>query len=180
MANEIEKFDPSKLMEGVKDRIKATFVSLIPDELWDSMVEKEVYVFTTGRIKMHHDYVGTVDGKAKYNDWEERIPYSQKPITDNWGNEKPGAVADISPLQKMIRELLRERFRKDLAEFLDSEEYHGIYLDYGQPQAGKAVEELLVNNADTVFHSFMAGMLQSAIDNMRYHIRTTLQGGGNM
>ena len=45
MENQIEKFDPSKLMDGVKDRIKATFVSLIPDDAWNSMVEKELYVF---------------------------------------------------------------------------------------------------------------------------------------
>ena len=31
MDNQVEKFDPSKLMDGVKDIIKATFVSLIPD-----------------------------------------------------------------------------------------------------------------------------------------------------
>ena len=47
----IEKFDPSKLMDGVKDRIKSTFVSLIPDDAWEKMVEKEIYVFTTGRIE---------------------------------------------------------------------------------------------------------------------------------
>lgn len=42
MAEEIQKFDPSTLMQGVKDRIKATFASLIPDEQWDQMVKKEV------------------------------------------------------------------------------------------------------------------------------------------
>lgn len=39
--NQVEKFDPSKLMDGVKDRIKATFVSLIPDEQWEQMVDVE-------------------------------------------------------------------------------------------------------------------------------------------
>ena len=29
MSNEIEKFDPATLMQGVKDRVKATFVSVI-------------------------------------------------------------------------------------------------------------------------------------------------------
>lgn len=38
----IEKFDPSKLMEGVRDRIKATFISLIPDDRWDELVKTEV------------------------------------------------------------------------------------------------------------------------------------------
>lgn len=42
MENGIEKFDPSTLMQGVKDRIKATFVSLIPDEQWTEMVRSEV------------------------------------------------------------------------------------------------------------------------------------------
>lgn len=37
--NEVEKFDPSKMMDGVKDRIKATFASLIPDTAWDQMVK---------------------------------------------------------------------------------------------------------------------------------------------
>ena len=45
MENNIEKFDPSKLMQGVRDRIKATFVSLIPEEHWEQLVKKEIDVF---------------------------------------------------------------------------------------------------------------------------------------
>lgn len=45
MAENIEKFDPSTLMQGVKDRIKATFVSLIPDEQWGQMVKAEIDSF---------------------------------------------------------------------------------------------------------------------------------------
>lgn len=43
--SEVEKFDPSKLMDGVKDRIKATFISLIPDDQWEIMVKKEIDKF---------------------------------------------------------------------------------------------------------------------------------------
>ena len=39
---QVQKFDPATLMQGVKDRIKATFVSLIPEEQWEEMVKKEV------------------------------------------------------------------------------------------------------------------------------------------
>lgn len=45
MESQLEKFDPSTLMQGVKDRIKSTFVSLIPDAQWDSMVQKEIDSF---------------------------------------------------------------------------------------------------------------------------------------
>ena len=42
---QVQKFDPATLMQGVKDRIKATFVSLIPEEQWEEMVKKEVDKF---------------------------------------------------------------------------------------------------------------------------------------
>jgi len=42
---QVQKFDPSTLMQGVRDRIKATFVSLIPDEQWEQMVETEMKSF---------------------------------------------------------------------------------------------------------------------------------------
>lgn len=42
---QVQKFDPATLMQGVKDRIKSTFVSLIPEEQWKEMVEKEVGKF---------------------------------------------------------------------------------------------------------------------------------------
>lgn len=166
MDNQIEKFDPSKLMEGVKDRIKATFVSLIPDDQWEKMVEKELYVFTKGRIKIDRKWV---DGS--YQDIEVREDYKQQGFV-NLENSKED---DISPLQQMIREQLRETFKKNLTEFLASEEYQGYWMQYGQPQVSKAVQEILTKNAETVFINFMAGMMQMAMDGMRNSILSQLQ-----
>lgn len=45
MSTEIEKFDPSKLTGGIKDRIKATLASLIPDEQWEALINREVEAF---------------------------------------------------------------------------------------------------------------------------------------
>lgn len=58
MNNQIEKFDPSSLMQGVKDRIKATFVSLIPDDQWEKLCEKEVHSFFEDRKETysHREY----------------------------------------------------------------------------------------------------------------------------
>lgn len=42
---QVQKFDPATLIQGVKDRIKSTFVSLIPEEQWKEMIEKEVGKF---------------------------------------------------------------------------------------------------------------------------------------
>lgn len=45
MTNDVQKFDPARLMDGVRDRIKATFVALIPDEQWDTLVQQQVEAF---------------------------------------------------------------------------------------------------------------------------------------
>ena len=42
MSDEIEKFDANEAMQRVRERIKDSFVSLIPDEQWNEMVKKEV------------------------------------------------------------------------------------------------------------------------------------------
>lgn len=43
--NKLQQFDPSKLMDGIKDRIRGEFASLIPEDVWKQMVEKEVQYF---------------------------------------------------------------------------------------------------------------------------------------
>jgi len=166
--NNVEKFDPSKLMEGVKDRIKATFVSLIPDDQWEKMVEKELYVFTEGRIKIDRQFI---DGR--YQDVEVREPYKQQGFAKLENSKED----DISPLQRMIREQLRETFKKNLTDFLASAEYQGYWTQYGQPQVSKAVQEILTKNAETVFINFMAGMMQMAMEGMRGQILSSLQQG---
>jgi hypothetical protein len=42
MENSIQKFDANAAMNSVKEKIKDAFVSLIPDEQWKEMVQKEI------------------------------------------------------------------------------------------------------------------------------------------
>ena len=172
---QVEKFDPSKLMEGVKDRIKSTFVSLIPDDMWEKMVEKEIYIFTTGRIEQRYVerkdeqgyYVKDENGHYVYDIEEKRIPYTLNLVRDDWGKIKS---EDISPLQQMIREQLRAKFEQDLKEYLESDAYKAVYDQYGAVQVGQAIEEVLIKNTDTIFKNFMASVMQKAFDQMRYQI----------
>lgn len=62
MTTEIEKFDPSKLMQGVKDRVKATFVSLIPETQWEQLCQREIDNF------FHPSEVRT-DNKKYYSEF---------------------------------------------------------------------------------------------------------------
>ena len=47
MSGEVVKFNPAQIMQGVKDKIRATFVELIPDEQWNAMVQTEIEEFIT-------------------------------------------------------------------------------------------------------------------------------------
>lgn len=62
MEQSVEKFDPSKLMDGVRDRVKATFVSLIPDDQWEKLVEKEVNAFFETKVPMKVTEETRIDG----------------------------------------------------------------------------------------------------------------------
>lgn len=42
MENETKKFDPADAMLSVKEKIKDSFVSLIPEEQWNETVKKEI------------------------------------------------------------------------------------------------------------------------------------------
>jgi hypothetical protein len=52
---ELQRFDPSALMDGVRQRIKATFVSLIPDEHWEQLCQKEVDSFFREKDRYDHN-----------------------------------------------------------------------------------------------------------------------------
>ena len=43
--NEVAPYDPKRLMDAVRDRIKAEFVGLIPEDTWKKMVKTEVEQF---------------------------------------------------------------------------------------------------------------------------------------
>jgi hypothetical protein len=56
MTEEIVKFDPSKLVDQVKDRIRSTFADLIPEEEWVKLVQREIDDFIKPTITTHNSY----------------------------------------------------------------------------------------------------------------------------
>ncbi len=44
-ATSIEPFDPSKLRETISERIRLSFLNLIPDSAWAGLVDKEINSF---------------------------------------------------------------------------------------------------------------------------------------
>lgn len=52
---ELAPYDPSKIMDSVRDRIRSEFVSLIPPEHWSALVKKAVDGFFQGNPHHYND-----------------------------------------------------------------------------------------------------------------------------
>jgi len=104
----IEKFDPSTLMDGVKDRVKATFVALIPDEAWDQMVKKEIDDWMRIRERGYNSREHISDfALVVQNEMKKRAIETVKKIIEefevyNWDDQGRKVVHEN--IQKMILE----------------------------------------------------------------------------
>lgn len=127
MAEEIQKFDPSTLMQGVKDRIKATFVSLIPDEQWDQMVKNEIDDFFRNREE-YYSRVNTSTFKqcvheclSLYVKDKAREILSSPDFSVNWNPDKQNYE-----LSAMMRDELVNKAPEIFAAFLQNGIAHTI------------------------------------------------------
>ena len=52
----LKKFDPATIMDGVKDKIKAEFINLMPEGAWLAMVKTEVNRYFKETVDTRHHY----------------------------------------------------------------------------------------------------------------------------
>lgn len=155
MSKEVEKFDPSKLMQGVKDRVKATFVALIPDIQWDEMVKKEIDAFFNKTSKLE---------------------ISNKHEKDNYWNKYLVTETEQSPFRAIIwKECLKyttEKLKEDLTKELFEETYNSETQRYDTKDKLKSIIEDAIPIAITKFFSqiafSMTANLRNEINNI-YH-----------
>lgn len=57
MATEVEKFDPGTLRDKISERIRTSFVDLIPEDAWRDMVQREINWFLTDEDRMGYGHV---------------------------------------------------------------------------------------------------------------------------
>lgn len=106
---QVQKFDPATLMQGVKDRIKSTFVSLIPEEQWKEMIEKEVgkffreYELRQYDIRYVSDFSVLVNSLLKEEAEKRMKEYLGSPEFQTvWTDNGPGIISQA------IREMMIE------------------------------------------------------------------------
>lgn len=115
---QVEKFDPSTLMQGVKDRIKATFISLIPDDQWDVMVKKEIDSF--------------------FNELQKISISSNKDTSQNYWNPSvhQSMVIEQTPFRSMVWNFCAEACNKKLKESIIADYFDGLYNDSAEVKGG--------------------------------------------
>ena len=104
----LKKFDASSVMKGVKDKIKATFVDLIPEEQWNEMIQKEIDDFFTyrpsggySRDKSYTSFESLVHGELKRECLERMKKYLDgKEFDVTW--DKRGKPVVTESIKKMM------------------------------------------------------------------------------
>lgn len=154
MENQVQNFDPSALMQGVKDRIKATFVSLVPDDRWDEMVKQEIDAFFTPQKLQFSE-------RDKYKD-------------GTWHTTKFAVMeTEMSPFRFLVWEECTKKCQQFLSEKIQKEIFEDSYGGYDQKEElKKIIVEAAPLAAAKFFESIsygMANQLQSQINNINYN-----------
>jgi hypothetical protein len=110
MADQLpQAFDPSKLMEGVRDRIKATFVSLMPDGVWEGMVKTEVDKFFKEELT---------------TTWQKSVTSGYSGVNQSYSIN---GTMKMSPFTAMVHEFCREKTSEYLRTTLKDELFSNYY-----------------------------------------------------
>ena len=63
---QVAQFNPSTIMDGVRDKIKASFIELIPEEHWNAMVQKEIDDYFSENINVNTNNYDKSNFKSKF------------------------------------------------------------------------------------------------------------------
>jgi hypothetical protein len=150
---QVQKFDPSTLMQGVKDRIKATFVSLIPDDQWDGMVKKEIDAF-----------FDTASGSSIESITVEIKDYGYGTERRTWQTMK--FSGKMSPFRQLVWTLCYEESIKALKKYISEEYFTNVYVD-GRTELHENMKAIIAETAPLAVTNFMQAMMFSNNEQLR-------------
>lgn len=141
----LEKFDPSKLMEGVKDRIKSTFVSLIPDDKWEEMVDKEIKSFFEDKVSLE---ITKEQERRSDSFWEKDSFFITK--------------TEQSPFQALVWRHCVEQTQVLLRKKFTTEYFEENYTP-DTKEMKEGLKEVLVEIGPTLISKYLSDLSNSAI-----------------
>lgn len=118
MSGEIAPYDPAKLMDAVRDRIKAEFVALIPEDAWNKLVNVEVKKFfetTTSSGYYENRTLPSPFGKIVWEELEKETRVRVKALLESseWAGEWDGQGGRKA--SEAVKKLITEKSGEILA-----------------------------------------------------------------
>ena len=166
------------LRDRLQEKIRASFVDLIPEEAFNSMVDAATEEFLKGprryRFKTSHEWLPASDprntsGSSGYQTIE--VPHT---------DEKYNVYADVNTLPGMIYAELVTKAREGLKEVIANDPRFQQTWD---PSSGQMllpiINQIVGDNAQAFMRALMGGILSSAMCNTINAIRTENQMPGS-
>lgn len=138
MSTDLAMFDPSKIVDNIKDKIRLEILGVIPPEAWKKMIERAVKDFTAPR-------------PGNYN--------SNGPLP--------------SRLEEMIHNEIREQFKKDVTDVLNSESFKMTWdsKNGGKYQPSELVKQIAIEAAPAILSQMVSNIVQTAVQHALSAVR---------
>lgn len=133
------QFDPKALADQVKQRITASAMMLIPDDMWNKMLESEI---------------------ADFFGWKNPKDAS----TSTYGGSYYRDQSDTrkTKFQAIVWEELDKVCRVKVKEMLDSKDWSGVW-ENGKCMTSEKVKEMVVAHAPEMFANIMSTAIQNVL-----------------
>lgn len=143
------------LMDNVKERIKASFALLIPDENWEKLVDDEIKAFfTPGKIKFIVEQV-----KLNPNDY-----WSQTKTVTKIDAE------DVSPFRHLVWQFCYDK-SVDLLKKKLNDEYFGDNYPFDAETAKEKLKETIAEAAPLGLARLFEAISFNQVNNLRNEIQ---------
>jgi hypothetical protein len=139
----LEKFNPQNLMDSVREKIKMSFVGLIPDEEWDKLVKREIDAFFEPQT-------------VKYSKKVEAYGYSTGTTLT--------AEASESPFRRLVWEHCNDLTVKILKEVITKEYFTDVWTPKEEDLKPKMVELILETAPQSMLNFFQKVMMDQTQD----------------
>lgn len=135
--SEIAAFNPNQFQDKVRDRIRAAFVELIPEDQWNALVQKEIDAFLTTREERVSGY-----------SYETRV------------------VVRPSALRQAVWDVLAEEAKKRARVMLDSPEWQSMW-NGEREVLGESLAKFVEEAAPVLLKSMFTNAVQTAVASLR-------------
>lgn len=151
-----------KLQEKISDRIRSSFIDMIPQEEFDKMVAAALDEFINGPEAKRFDW--------KYPPGKYDGPRIKVPKSYDLGQAPYNPINDPSTFSGMIMQELKEQGKKTLLDILSKEPFMGIWSNRGQ-EASTIVKQAIGENVNIFVEKLFGNLVQNAMMQMQQAIQ---------